>query len=159
MKKIEVFKTVKNGHFLKGLVHGLCPKIELFLVGVFHRNSIRKKRFWYCGKKIMILSGMNWTLKKGQKMDISKGVSPWILSKNRDFSYLYFSQKICQRRLFLDILNRKHLFKDQKIEFLTRAKKWTFFKGVSPWILSKNSTFSYGYFSQQLCHKKLFWIF
>ena len=45
MKKVEVLKRVKNGHFLKGLVHGLCPKIELFLVGVFHRNSIRKKRF------------------------------------------------------------------------------------------------------------------
>ena len=50
---------VKNGHFFKGLVHGLCPKIEVFLIGVFHRNSIRKHRFGYCGKKRMILSGKN----------------------------------------------------------------------------------------------------
>ena len=56
--------------FLKGLVHGLGSKIELFLICFFHRNSIRKHRFWYCGKKRMILSGKNWSFKKGQKMDI-----------------------------------------------------------------------------------------
>ena len=46
------------------------PKIELFLIGVIHRNSIRKHRFWYCGKKRMILRGKNWSFKKGQKIDI-----------------------------------------------------------------------------------------
>ena len=70
VKKIEVLKKVKNRHFLKGLVHGFCPKIEVFLIGVFHRNSIRKQHFWYCGKKRMFLSGKNWSFKKGQKIDI-----------------------------------------------------------------------------------------
>ena len=56
--------------FAKGVVHGFCPKIELFLIGVFHRNHIRKDGFWYCGKKRMILSGQNWTFKKSQKIDI-----------------------------------------------------------------------------------------
>ena len=45
MEKIEVLKRVKNGHFLKGLVHGFPPKIEVFLIGVFHRNSIKKTTF------------------------------------------------------------------------------------------------------------------
>ena len=44
-KKIDVLKRIKNGHFLKGLVHGFCLKIEVFLIGVFHRNSIRNQRF------------------------------------------------------------------------------------------------------------------
>ena len=44
-KKLKFSKGLKNGHFLKGLVHGFCPKIELFLFGVFHRNHIRKDRF------------------------------------------------------------------------------------------------------------------
>ena len=42
-------KTCKKGQkmdiFAKGVVHGFCPKIELFLIGVFHRNHIRKDGF------------------------------------------------------------------------------------------------------------------
>ena len=38
-------KRVKNGHFLKGLVYLFSPKIEVFLIGVFHRNSIKKTTF------------------------------------------------------------------------------------------------------------------
>ena len=72
--------------------------------------------------------------KRAKKWTFSKGVSPWILSKNRTFSYRCFLQKLCQKRLFLDILNRKQSFLDQKIEILTKTKKWTFLKGVSPWI-------------------------
>ena len=73
MEKIEVLKRVKNGHFLNWLGHGFCPKIKPFPIGVFHRNSIRKQRFWYCEKKRMILSGTNSSFIKGQKMDIFQG--------------------------------------------------------------------------------------
>ena len=45
METLEVLKRVKNGHFLKGLVHGFSPKIEVFLIDVFHRNSIKKTTF------------------------------------------------------------------------------------------------------------------
>ena len=45
LEKIEVLKRVKNGHFLKGLVYLFSPKIEVFLIGVFHRNSIKKTTF------------------------------------------------------------------------------------------------------------------
>ena len=44
-KKNDVLKTIKYRHFLKGLVHGLCLKIEVFLIGVFQRNSIKNQRF------------------------------------------------------------------------------------------------------------------
>ena len=44
-KKLKFQKGKKNGHFPKGLVHGSGPKIELSLMGVFHRNHIRKHRF------------------------------------------------------------------------------------------------------------------
>ena len=39
------------------------------------------------------------------------------------------------------ILDRKKRFKDQKFDVLTRAKKWTFFKGVSPWRFVEKSNF------------------
>ena len=45
LEKIEVLKRVKNGHFLKGLVYLFFPKIEVYLIGVFHRNSKKKTTF------------------------------------------------------------------------------------------------------------------
>ena len=61
--KIEVLRKGKNAPYLERLVHGFCPKIELFLIGVFFSC--------YCGKKRMILRGKNSSFKKGQNMDIS----------------------------------------------------------------------------------------
>ena len=142
--------------FQEGLVHGFCPKFELFLMAVFHRNHIRKHRFGYCGKKRMILRGKIEVFKWAKKWSISKEVSSWILSKNRNFSYRCFSLKLCQKTSFFDIYERKQLFLDQNIEVLRRAKKWTFFKGVSPWILSKNRNFFYRCFSVKLWQKTSF---
>ena len=45
-QKIEVLKSVKNDIFLKGLVHGFCPKIELFSFGIFLGNQVREKHFF-----------------------------------------------------------------------------------------------------------------
>ena len=78
--------------------------------------------------------------------------------KNRTFSYRCFLQKLCQKTPFFDILNRKRSFLDQKIEILTRTKKWTFFKGVSPWIWSKNQSFSSRRFLQKSYQKRSFLI-
>ena len=101
MEKIEVLKRAKNRHFLKGLVHGSCPKIEISRIGVF-------------------------------------------------------LQKLCQKKLFFNILDRKQTLQDQKIDVLTRAKKWTLFKGVSPWIWSKNQSFSSRRFLEKSYQKRSF---
>ena len=106
-KKLKFSQGPKNGHFLKGLVHGFIPKTELFLIGTFHRNSIRTQRFLYCGKKRKIFTGKNCSSKKDQKWTFSKGVSPWILSKNQIFLCGCFLQKLCQKKWFLIILDRK----------------------------------------------------
>ena len=58
----------------------------------------------------------------------------FVLKKNLFLSV--FDTEIILKKIILDILNRKQSFLDQKIEILTRTTKWTFFKGVSPWILS-----------------------
>ena len=71
-KKWSFNNDQKRDFFLKGLVHGFCPNIELFLICLFYRNYKRKKLFWYCGKKRMILSGKNLSFKRGKNMDISQ---------------------------------------------------------------------------------------
>ena len=35
----------EKNNFLKGLDYLFSPKIEVFLIGVFHRNSIKKTTF------------------------------------------------------------------------------------------------------------------
>ena len=40
-------------------------------------------------------------------MDFFKGVSPWIMSKNRTFSYLPFSRKPYKKKIVFDIVEKK----------------------------------------------------
>ena len=128
-QKLKFWKGPKNGHFPKGLVHDFVQKSKFLLSVVFTEIMPEKIVFRYLWKKRMILGRKNWSLKKGQKMDISKGVSPWILSKNWIFSYRCFSQKLIQKRSFLEILNRKQSLQDQKTKFKRWPKNGHFLKG------------------------------
>ena len=69
-------------------------------------------------------------LKRAIKWTFSKGVSPWILSKNRTFSFSCFSRKLRHKKSPLNILNKKQSFSDQKMEVLTTAKNGQFPKGL-----------------------------
>ena len=44
-------KRQKNRNLPKGLVHGFCPKIELFIICVFGANQATKDRFGPLDKK------------------------------------------------------------------------------------------------------------
>ena len=141
----------------KGLVHGCCPKNRSFSYRCFSQKFCQKRSFFdIFDRKQSFLDQKIEVLTRAKKMDIAKWVVHGFWQKNRSFSYRCFSQKFCQKRSFFNILDRKQLFLDQKIEVLTRVKKWTVFKGVSPWILSKNRTFSYRCFSQKLYQKRSF---
>ena len=55
----------------------------------------------------MILEEKIKVFKTAKKMDIFKEVSPWILSKNRTFSYRPISQKSYQKKVVFYIAERK----------------------------------------------------
>ena len=44
-KNLKFKQGPKNGHFLKGLVQGFCPKMLISVMAVFHGNYVRKNRF------------------------------------------------------------------------------------------------------------------
>ena len=91
---------------------------SIFLLSLFVTEIMSEKIvFRYLWKKTIIFRPKNWSFKKGQKMAFFKEVSSWILSKTRTFAYRSFSQKLCQKRSFLDILNRTQKFENQKIKF------------------------------------------
>ena len=125
----------------------------------FSQKSHQKRSFLIlCKEKNDFKQEKLKFLKGSKNRHFLKGLVRGVLSKNRTFSYRSFLQKLCQKTPFLDVLNRKQSFLDQKIEILTRTKKWTFFKGVSPWILFKNRTFSFLLFSQKFYQKTAFLI-
>ena len=62
-------------------------------------------------------------------MTFSKGVSPLIFPKIELLLSVFFTEIISEKS-FVDILDRKQSFLDQKIEVLKRAKKLTFPKGL-----------------------------
>ena len=64
----------------------------------------------------------------------------FVKNESTFLSYVFF-EKITQKRLFLDILYRKHCFSDKKNEFLKKTEKSKFSKGVNQWFLSKNRDF------------------
>ena len=51
-QKMEFWKSPENRNFLKGLDHGFCEKIELFIIFVFWANQATKNHFLkFCIKK------------------------------------------------------------------------------------------------------------
>ena len=65
--------------------------------------------FGYCGKKTIIFRPKIEVLRKGKKCTLLREVSPWILSKNRTFSY--------RRFFFLLLWKEKNDFKGKKFKF------------------------------------------
>ena len=64
------------------------------------------------------------------------------VKKSKFLVWVFFTEIVRENGFQWSWIENKHC-KNKKIDVLTGTKKWTFFKGVSPWILSKNETFSY----------------
>ena len=45
-QKVNVLKGAKNRHFPKGIIHGFCPKIELFSFAFFGVINSEKNLFY-----------------------------------------------------------------------------------------------------------------
>ena len=106
--KSETLVKPKKSAFCKGLVHGFIQKIGLFLVCFFLSKKSQKETFFdILDRKKFFLDQKRKVLKNSKKSTFCKGVSPWFLSKNRPFSYMFFLSKKSQKEAFFDILDRK----------------------------------------------------
>ena len=111
------------------------------------KKSQKQTVFNILDRKECFLDLKSEVLKKSNKLTFCKGVSPWFLSKNRPFSYMFFFlSKKSQKQTVFDILDTKECILDLKSEVLIKTRKSTFCKGVSPWFFSKNPPFSYMFF-------------
>ena len=71
----------------------------------------------------MLLDLKSKVLKNSKKSTFCKGVSLWLLSKNRPFSYKIFLEQKRKKETFSNILDRKKRFLDLTSKVLTKSKK------------------------------------
>ena len=101
LEKIEVLKRVKNGHFLKGLVNLFSPKIEVFLIGVFHRNSLKKTKFLILWKEKNDFKWKKLKFQKGpENGHFSKGLVHEFCPKIKLFLIPVFHRNYVRKDLF-----------------------------------------------------------
>ena len=114
------------------------PFFQLFFLGNIEQENV----FYDILKgKNAFLGYKNKKFKKSKNWHFSKGVNPWFWSKNGHFSNFYFLGNIGKENVFSDILERKNAFLDYKNKKFKKSKNWHFFKGVNPWLWSKNAQF------------------
>ena len=110
-------------------------------------------------RKNAFLGYQNKKFKRSENWHFSKGVNPWLWSKNNHFFNFFFLDNIGQDNVFYDILVRKNAFLGYKNKKFKKSKKWHFCKGVNPWFWSKNSNFSKFFFYSIQAKKMSFTIF
>ena len=88
--------------------------MAIFPTSFLRLNRAGKWVLRYSRTKNVFRGYKNKKLKKSKIWRFFKGVNPWFLSKNGDFSKFFFLGNIAQENVFYDILERKNAFLDYK---------------------------------------------
>ena len=88
--KTRSSKTRKIDIFPKGLTHGFGPKMAIF--PTFFLGNIGQENVFYdiLERKNAFLGCKNKKFKKSKNWHFSKGINPWFLSKNGNFTNVFF---------------------------------------------------------------------
>ena len=106
--KIMKSKKSKNWHFSKGVNPWFWSKNGHFSNFFFLGNIGQENVFYDILERINAFLGYkNKKFKKSKKWDFSKGVNPWFLLKNGQFSKFFFFGNIGQENVCYDILEQK----------------------------------------------------
>ena len=155
--KTRSSKSRKIDIFLKGLTHGLNPKMAIFQT--FYLSNIDQENVFYdiLKRKNAFLDYKNKKFKKSKNSHFSKGVNPWFWSKNGHFYIFFFLGNIDQKNVFYDTLKRKDAFLGYKNKKLKKSKNWHFSKGVKLWFWSKNGHVSNFIFLNNIDQENVFY--
>ena len=111
--KSQVLKKSKKSTFCKRASAWFLSKNRPFsYMFFFQQNKARNKTFLiFCIEKNCFLDLKSQVLKKSRKSTFCKGVSKWLLSKNRPFSYMcFFLAKKARNKQFLIFWIEKNAF-------------------------------------------------
>ena len=125
----------------------------------FFLGNIGQENVFYdiLERKNACLSYKNKKFKKSNNWHFSKGVNPWVWSKNGHLSNFFFLGNIGQENVFYNILERNNAFFSCKKKKFKKSKNWHFSKGVNPWFWSKNGHFSNFFFLGNIGQESVFY--
>ena len=117
-------KSRKIDIFLKGLTHGLGPKMAIFPSFFFQGIQTRKRSFTiFCNEK-MAFQAIKTRNSKSRKIDIfRKGLTHGFGPKMAVFS-IFFLGSLVQENVFYDILEVKNVFLDYKSKKFKNSENW-----------------------------------
>ena len=122
-KKIDIFQRGQSMVFLK--------KSTFFLYVFLTKKSQKERFFDILDRNECFLDLKSEVLKRSKKSTFCKRVSPWFLSKNRLFSYMFFFQpKKPERNIFFSFWIVKNAFQTRKVKFQQSQKNRHFAKGL-----------------------------
>ena len=100
--KVKFSQSRKKSTFCKGVSPWFLSKNRPFSHFFFLTKKSQKEiLFHILDRKECFLDLKSEVLKNSKKLTFCKGVSPWFLSKNRPFSYMFFFyQKKEERNIF-----------------------------------------------------------
>ena len=87
-----------------------------FLCVLFSKESQKETIYDILNRKEYFLDLKSKVIAKSKKSTFCKGVSSWLLSKNRPFPFMLFWSKQGQKETFFDLLDRNECFLDVKSE-------------------------------------------
>ena len=121
------YKKWKNWHFSKGVNARFWSKNAHFS-NFFFLGNIGLENFFYdiLERENAFLGYKNEKFKKSENWYFSKGVNPWIFSKNGLCLELFLSANLGQQNVLCDILERKHAFLAYKNNKFKKSKNWHF---------------------------------
>ena len=130
--KNNKFKTSRNWHFSKGLVHGFAPKMAIFPISFFF-GDIGKENVFYdiLERKNAFLRYIKQMLKKSKNWHFSKGLNPLLFVHKWLVLQLFFFGNIGQENVFYDILEQKNAFLGYKNKKFKKSKIDFFSKGLT----------------------------
>ena len=155
-QKSEVSKRFKKSNFPKGLVHGFCPKIELFTMRFFRHPKAEKSVFlifWIEKNTFQLRKGkfqkcpQNWIFHRGQSL---------FLSKNRAFYDVVFQAPQGKKECFLIFWIENNTFQIIKGKFLKMSEKSGFSRGLVHVFVKRPSFLPCGIFRETKAEKIVF---
>ena len=137
--KTTTSKSRKIDIFPKGLTHGFGLKMAIFQL--FCSGNIRQENVFYyiLERKNAFLDQKNKKFKKSKILHFSKGVNPWLWSKNGHFSNFFFQEIKATKMSFTIFQNPKTPFqaintttsKSPKIDIFPKGVNHAFFPKVA----------------------------
>ena len=142
----KVLKNSKKSTLCKGVSPWFLSKNRPFShMFFFSKKSHRETFFDILDRKECFLDHKREVLKNSKKSTFCKGLVHGF-SEKLDLFFIFFFNKKSQEEPVFYILESKECFLHLKSEVLKKSEKSAFFKGFSPWFLSKNPPFSHMFF-------------